>query len=181
MKKILLAFLITAGAFGAISADKQYKLNQYLGSVGSQTQLGTLIAEGGQTGYSRDGHQSAQLLIATYDFAVNGGASGASIHLGVSLPSKAIIRRTYLDTVTPVASSGASIEISALNRGDIKNPFLASILNVADQQTDGYSTGTVGLMKKITSATPRGIFFGINAGTITAGKVKIFIEYVVSQ
>lgn len=177
MTKFLLLLLVSANLFGAISTDKKYKLNQYMGAVGSQVQLGTLIDEGGQKGLAKDGHQSVQLLVGTYDFTVQGGASATSLHLGVSLPSKAIITRSYIDTVTALAGTGATVAVST---GEAYENIKAqtAIASYADQ-IDGVSSGAASAFKKQTAE--RGVYVDVKNTALTAGKFKVYIQYVMSQ
>ncbi len=177
MTKFLLLLLVSANLFGAISADKKYKLNQYMGAVGSQVQLGTLIDEGGQKGLAKDGHQSKQLLVGTYDFTVQGGASATSLHLGVSLPSKAIITRSFIDTVTALAGTGATVAVSTGEAyQDIKSQ---TAIGTYSGVIEGVSTGTAANMKEMSAE--RGVYVTIANTALTAGKFKVFIEYVMTN
>lgn len=178
MKKFLLTLLATGYAFGAISADKVYKLNQYMGPIAVQTKLGTLIDQGGSYDLSKDGISPMKVAQATYDFAVSGGASTADIDLGVTLPAKAIIRRSWLDILTQPVGSGSSVAIYVVNAGNILATESVSTLTVG--QHEGVSTGTTANMKKIATAGNVKVTISGNNG-LTAGKIKAYIEYVVSQ
>ena len=177
MKKILLLALVTMNVFGAISTDKKYKLNKYMGAVGSQVQLGTLIDEGGQKGLVKDGHQPLNLLVATYDFSTMGGATGSSIHLGQSLPSGAVITKSFIDVITAPAGTGASLVVSTGEAyGDVK-----ALTEIPDftGSLDGVSTGAASLFKPVTAE--RGIYVDVIQANLTAGKFKVYLQYVMSE
>ena|SRR3990167_4426246 len=177
MKKLLL-LLITAQAFGGISADKKYKLNHYLGQVAEEVALGTLVAEGGTNDLAIDGHQSQHLVVGTYDFAVNAGASTSlqTHHLGVSIPDNAVITRAFLDVVTAPVGQGANIRIGTENNNDI---LASTAITSITGQVNGTPDNTAANMKKMTAV--RGLVLGILNTTLTAGKIKVYVEYVMSE
>lgn len=178
MKKFLLIALVTTQIFGAVSNGRKYKLDHQMGQAAGEAQLGTLIDEGGERGVVKDGHQAKTLAVATYDFSVLGGAtttSGGS-SLGVTLPANAIITRSWVDVITPLVGSGSSISIGTKAVGDVMALATASGMTT---QIEGVSTGTAATMKKMTADTT--VKYVNYYAPLTAGKFKVYIEYVMSQ
>lgn len=176
MKNLLLAMLIAAQGYGAISNNAKHKLNNYMGQVARETNLGTIIDEGGSR-VTKDGHQVKNLAVATYDYSVLGGAtttSGGS-SLGVTLPVGAVITRSWVDTLVTPAGSGATISVHALTDQDIMVKKTASGMSVL---IEGVSTGTAATMKKMT--TDSTIKYVSYDAALTAGKFKVYVEYVMS-
>jgi hypothetical protein len=123
------------------------------------------------------------LIVGTYDFAVQGGATGTipllDINTGkkISLPVGAIVIRSWVDVQTPCTTSDAGTV--ALTTGqtaaDIMAPTAAaSVTGILE----GVSTGTAANMKKISSTakTPAAVI----ANNITNGKFRVFMQYVLS-
>lgn len=177
MKKVLFAVLLVSGlAIAAISTDKKYKLDQYMGGVAKETGLGTLIDEGGQVGLQKDGHQPKQVLIATYDLSVDGGDSVA---LPEELPDNAVITRSYLEVLTqPVTSgSGSSVAITTESSGDVYAETAATSLTTGFKA--GVSDGTVSNFKKMTAERP--VYIEVVGDDLSAGKIKVYLEYFMSE
>ncbi len=180
-KHLALALVAFMGyqAFGAISADKRYKLNSYMGQVAGETQLGTLIDEGGTSSLSKDGFSPLKTVQATYDYSIHGGASTALIEIGgVSIPDNAIIVHSFLDILTqPTSATNASIAIHAESANDILTTTAIGSLTAG--RYAGTSDWAVANMKKTTAA--RAVKVGITLGALTDGKFKVYLQYVVSE
>lgn len=177
MKKVLFAVLLVSGlAIAAISTDKKYKLNQYMGATARETNLGTLIDEGGQVGHAKDGHQPKSVLIATYDFSVDGGDS---VSLPETLPEDAVITRSYIEVLTqPVtAGTGSSVVITTESSGDVYAETAATSLTTGFKA--GVSDGTVSNFKKMTASRP--VTIGVIGDDLSAGKIKVYLEYFMSE
>lgn len=182
MKKFLLVLLASAPLLAGISDGAKYKLNNAMGGAANEAQLGTLVAEGGERGSVTNGHQPHQILIGEYDFETMSGSSLVTSELGVSLPDNAIITRSYLDVVTAlVGGNGASITVSATklteNPENIFAGTLISSMSVGIKE--GVSTGTAATMQKMDGAA--GIRLKMNKGVLTAGKLKVYIHYVMGE
>ena len=112
---------------------------------------------------------TAKVVSALYDFSVDGGAIGA-ISLGVAIPDNAIILEVIQDVLVEVvsASGAATLEVGAVVlSGDV----------VAD--AIGVSSVGASLPKKI--STPGNLELQVATGAITAGKVRCFVRYVISE
>ena len=179
MKKLMLIALISLNTFGAISAGKRYLLNKNMGPIASQVQLGTLVEEGGEKGLAKDGVSPVKIAIATYDYSVYGGTIGDIALTGVSLPDKAIITRSYIHIYEPLAPLNANVALRVVSSGDVLAATNASTLFATSFQ-DGVSAGTSTVFKRVTNG-PLGVKLTVANNALTAGKFKVFLEYVMSQ
>lgn len=180
MKKFLLLLsLMPMLVFGSISADKEYKLNRYMGPVAAEVGLGTLLKQGGSTDVGRDGVEPKKVLRVTYDYAVNGGSTAAAIDLGDDLPDNAVITRSWIDVISSASGSGTSIYLSTETAQDVL-PYTAITSVTGGARIEGVSTGTAATMKKMSAARPVLLTISGSNG-LTAGKFAVFIEYVVSH
>ncbi len=120
-----------------------------------------------------------RLARATYDFAVQGGSSTATVKsLGVTLPANAIITRSYIYTLTQVAGASSLV---ALQCETANNIFSSADMTgiTAGTITEGVSTGAASVFQKITAAC--NISAKITAAAVTAGKFDVFVQYVVHE
>lgn len=113
------------------------------------------------------GAGTAKTVSAVYDFSVNGGAVGA-ISLGVAIPDNAIILEVVSDILTQVAGSGtATLEVGSV----ALSPDLV-----------GDSVGVYSHLPAITKiTTPGNLELQVATGAVTAGKVRFFVRYVISE
>lgn len=126
------------------------------------------------------------VLVAKYDFAIQGGAVGSiqlvpdllSLSEKSILPDNAIIKNVVIDIVTPMASSGgaATIALTAQSAGDLLAAVDADTLS---NQVQGIPNNVVANMIKLTA--DRTITAVIAVEALTAGKVNVYIEYVLSE
>lgn len=151
-----------------VAADMKILLNK-MNSTAQKIRLGTLLE--GQKGCLR----------CTYDFAVQGGAVG-TVDLvdpdgnDATLPDNAIITRVFIDEVTNVTSGGAAtIAIGANTTTDLLGATaIASFTGIIA----GVPDDAVGNMVKLTA--DRTLTATIATAAVTAGKLEIFVEYVLS-
>lgn len=177
MKKFLLLLLLPTLGFGAISADKEYKLNQYMGPVARDMAMGTLIRRGGQFDLALDGIEPLRVVRATYDFSTMGGATTAAISLGQTLPAGAIIIRSWIDTKTALTSTGsATVALKLASSNDVKTATgYASFSGIIE----GAQTGAASAFLKLSAA--KTLTMNIATAQLTAGKFTAFLEYVVGD
>lgn len=113
-------------------------------------------------------------VVATYDFAVDGGAEGI-IDTNITIPANSIITYIYLKVETAPASAGDTgvIVCQLKDQVDIIAPITA----------DGTATGIVVGLPDWTAAnmvevsTARIVAFEISTEALTAGVLKVFIVY----
>ena len=122
-----------------------------------------------------------QVIIAQYDFAVQGGAIGSVNLLGLDgkaavLPQNAIIVDSLIDVITPcTTSTSGTIALSAQSAGDIKAALAAASYTGL---VAGIPVGSAATSIKMTA--DRTLQATIATGTITAGKFNLIIEYIYS-
>ena len=144
-----------------------FDLDNYFGPVAFKHALGTRLLQA---------HNTA---VGTYDVSVQGGGIG-NYNLGIRMPAKAIIKKAWFNCPTlPVSTggTGATIAVNLLTGGDLKTATVArSWTALTDGQLDGT---TVANYLKTTNDTE--IVLTIASSTLSAGKIKAFVDYVVSE
>ncbi len=126
-----------------------------------------------------DGLGVARLARATYDVAVDLGTVAAH-GLGVSLPPNALITRSWLHTVTQFTDGGSGTV--AISCEDANNIFTATDITAiaAGVNTAGEQTGSIAAFTNAIAATCE-ITATVATAEQTAGKLIVFIEYVVAE
>ncbi len=127
-----------------------------------------------------DGLHAQRVARATFDFA-DGDLEVGAHSLGVSLPAKAIITRSYLHIETQLADTGTcTLAISCEDANNIKT---ATDLtgSAADALVEGQSTGAAAAFIKSIAATCAITATVADGGSCvpSAGKGVVFVEYVV--
>ncbi len=114
-----------------------------------------------------------------YDTAVDGGGIGAHL-LGVSLPAKALITRSYLYVVTQFVDSGSgTVAVSCEDANNIKTA--TDITGTAAAGLiEGQSTGAASAFVGSIAATCE-VTATVATASQTSGKALIFIEYEVVE
>lgn len=171
--KLFLAMLLSVNLFAATALNKNgaYQINRK-DRLNRSLSVGTLISGG-------------QWLKAQYSYAIQGGASGDVTlvddeGLAVKLPSGAIIYDCLIDVLTQPASStsSGSLAFSSNAVADLKAAaFVASY--TTSSRIACLPTGTVGSSVKMSSEATLKVRIGSEA--LTAGKVNIWVNYVVSE
>lgn len=161
MKKILLLVL----ALFAIPAFAELTSGEYF-STGSQ-QISEAV------------NKTQAQVAFKYSVAKHGGAVGAH-NLGVKLPAKAIITRSYLQIGQQFAAASTSATI-ALHCETANNIKTATDLSaeVAGALVEGASTGAASAFKAITNECE--IKATVATLPFTAGAIKGWVEYVIGQ
>lgn len=133
-----------------------------------------------------DALQPARMVRATYDFSVDGGAI-STIGSGVTLPDNAIVTKCWYEVSTTFTSStdAATIAINIPTDGDLQaaiaisdvtNPYDAGLIACDTKGTDSNDPSTF-----IKTTAAREISWVIAVETLTAGKLQLFLEYVVGD
>lgn len=214
MRTIFLSLCVLAGlaagtASGALSTDQKNLLNNHMGSVPRQIQLGTVlgtieargtlsgdatVTDGGVLSIGANKVTEAMiaapetnarglLRVARATFDPSGDSSVRPIgtySLGVSLPANAIIVRSYMRTKTAFQSSSSQAQVSFFceTAGNIALSRFATSLSQGTV-IDGFNSGTASVMKNITAAC--NISATVTGEALTAGKLNLFVEYVVAE
>lgn len=116
---------------------------------------------------------SAKTVSALYDFSINGGAIG-TIGLGVSLPAKAIVLEVIQDTLVAPVGVGATAILRIGATGTLSD---ANIVG------DSLGAAAVSPVSTLPHKSSAGGELGVvvTAAALTAGKVRWFIRYVISE
>lgn len=129
-----------------------------------------------------------KVLTAEFDTAGTDSSGVANTTIaahgsGVYLPDNAVITRAWYDVITTFTSAtdAATIAIHAQSANDIKSAI--AISNVANPYdaglVEGVQDGTASAMVKLTAE--REIVFTVAVEALTAGKLVLFVEYVISD
>lgn len=194
----LMGLAVLASCYQALAlttTDQAYQMDNQMGGVANQVQLGTRIqqAEKVDGAYSTVQRNDATLLKrivrATYnadstvvgDSTVNSSTLDSGLHgLGITIPGKAIITRSFFEVVTPFTSAGGAATV-AFQCETANNIFSATDIDpkVAGSFVEGVSSGASTVFKKITSDCEVSAKVGVE--DLTAGKAIVFVEYVISE
>lgn len=173
MKFLIAACLLltTLSAFALTPAEQKYLLNNKMGAVASQLQLGTAL------------ESTKKTVTITIDTAtVDGSSTFGSVGLhstGVVLPAGALITRSYYETKTQFVDAGAGTV--ALNCETADNILAAADITgeVAGSLHDGVSTGSLANFKKVTNACS--VYIAVAAADQSAGKLNLILEYSLNE
>jgi len=128
-----------------------------------------------------DGSMQKRIARATYDVAVDGGGIAAHA-LGVKLPANALMTRSWFNVTTQFTDLGGATGTVALSCEDADNIYAAADItgNAADANVDGVQddttanfTGSIAAECELTAT--------VAAGAQTAGKLILFVEYLVTD
>lgn len=133
-----------------------------------------------------DGEIAERVLRVTYDFAVNGGAI-STIASGQTLPDNAIVTHCFYHVSTTFTSStdAATIAINIPTDGDVQaataisaggNVYDSGLHECATKGDDPSDPSTF-----IMTTDERDISFVIAVEAVTAGKLELFLKYVVAD
>jgi hypothetical protein len=126
---------------------------------------------------------AARIARAVWDPSGDATMRTVAAHgLGVTLPAKAIITRSFFHTKTSLVSASNNGTI-AFHCEDADNIFAAADIDassgVAGQIAEGVSDGTAANMKIVDAACEITATVATNA--FTAGKIDLFVEYVIAE
>lgn len=154
-----------------LSMKQECDLNGWNGTLASKYKLGSASVIGQKL-----------VLIATYDVAVSGGTQvtvnlkDANTGLDAKLPSGAVISTVMIDTITPFVSGGsATIAIGAVSTTDLKGALAyGSYTGIVA----GVPVGSAATSIKLTA--DKTVTATIATANVTAGKINVLIEYILS-
>ena len=121
--------------------------------------------------------QARHLVVASYDFAKHGGAIGDIVLDTSALPDNAIITQAWIDVVTaPTSGGSATMALTVQSAGDIKAALaVASWTGIVACVPVGTAASAI----KLTAE--RKVTMAIAVAALTAGKIKVFVEYIQSE
>lgn len=173
MKKIFLSALLLLGTVSALAtapantvmtSDNAFQIDRWMGPVALANSLGSRL------------YRAHTVAYGTLDCKAQSCAAG-DLTLGMLLPAKSIVLQVFFDVITAVTPSGTSIAFKLLTSADVKGVTAAGSWT---SQVAGIQDGTVTHMLKVgTSAT--NLKATISGSTATAGKIRVFADYIVSE
>lgn len=190
-----LTVLVSAIAFGAaITPDNKYKLNNY-GQVNQETQLGTLVAQSDSVGTNNEstiqvtvGTHLKRVARAEYDAGKTTLGQVGTYDLGVTLPDRALVTRSWYEIIRQFASSSSAARLNIGCNGPstivpISNPNGSSIGVIANGRQAGVGANVNSDFYKVTGGGGVGCMLQANTAItpFTAGKLVLFVEYVVTE
>lgn len=119
----------------------------------------------------KEAHNTA---VGVWDYSLTGGVAGA-YSTGITLPNKAIIRKVFFDVVTTPVGVGGTIAFHAVNANDLKT---ATGTSSWSNRVDGALDGAVANFIKLSEAKT---VYATLVSTYSAGKIKVFVDYTVSE
>lgn len=125
---------------------------------------------------------SHRLLRTVWDFDDDGGTvAGTPVSLTGRLPNNAVVTRGYYEVVTAVTGGASSIALG-INTDDTNGLLGATAIGTAGTAAfhDLIQDGALANFSTKTTAS-RAIEFDVTGADLTAGRMVIFLEYVVSE
>lgn len=150
-------------------------------------QAGDLVRESDLVSGDEDGLSVVRTVRGTFDFAVQGGVVGNFDLLdeqgaAISIPANSILLDGMVDVQTTFTSSGdnATLAIQAEGANDIVNAVAIGTGTPWDQGLRAIiPLGAAANAVKTTVARPLRVVIGVE--DVTAGKMTIFLRYVVTD
>jgi hypothetical protein len=152
--------------------ENEYNLN-------SNSSLGSLAMSGAKLGTAIE--RESRALVAQYNFATLGGAIGSVSLLDVNgnaavLPTGAVVTSVIIDTITaPTSGGAATIALTSNSAADLK---AATAIASYTGLIAGIPVGTAATSIKMTA--DRTVTATIATAALTAGKINVIINYVLS-
>ena len=155
----------------------------------STSSLFVLIGDISDTVYATDGTPELKISRTTFDFAVDGGTHNTDYDMGVDLPDNAVVTRAWYEVITTFQSGGTDAVVMGIGlpTDDAQGIIAFASISSGTPWDAGYheaiQTGTAANFSTKTTAA-RAVTFSISssaAGDITAGKLVLFLEYVISD
>jgi len=176
---------ILIGGAGGVSAAQTFTGDVTVTNAGVTSIASGVITDGDfQAGSIDTAVLAKRMARATYDVAVEGGAIGA-YSLGVSLPANAIITRSWFYTVTQFTDAGAGTVAlhcqtanNIYNAADITgNAAGVMVTGIQDNAIANFGgTGAAGVLGTACDLTAT-----VAGADQTAGKLVLFVEYVIAE
>lgn len=179
MKKIIVSLFTFVMGLSALAAvedaqNRRFLLNQVKPSM---ARLGKEVIDG-----------KRHVLRGRWDFDSQGGNSTAVIPLedpegaSVVLPEDAIVTNTFVEVLTSVtAGAGSTVKFSVGSSQDPTVLLSASVLPAAGLFLQGSQGGSVVQFYKNSGTADSTLVLKTSINTPTAGKVNVFVEYILSE
>lgn len=122
---------------------------------------------------------SVKNQIIEYDFSLHGGAIG-DIDLSdqFKFPANSIITSGFIYVKTAAVGATATIAFKVVGAGDIKTATAVTSYSV-NAILDIVPDGAAANMVRTTAATGTGLTMTIATAALTAGKIRVSLDYVI--
>jgi hypothetical protein len=179
---LLLALFMTLTVTLQSHADvpfSPFRKDMKAAMIDAQADIVTLQALPSNHSYLTEGISNVRVARVTYDVATDLGTIGAHL-LGVTLPAKSIITRSFFYTDTQFVDGGAGTV--ALSCEDANNIKTATDItgNAVGVIVEGESTGAASAFKASIAADCE-VTATVAGAAQTAGKLTAYIYYVVTD
>lgn len=152
-------------------------------TIGKREQINTSAPMGFVAQMGTELDKTKNVIKCVYDFSVSGGAIGDISLKDVAgsdaiVPSGAIITKVLVHVVTAATSSGAAtVALKSEGAADLLGATAVASLSLA-AKLDGVPANTAATAIILTA--DRTIKATVAAFALTAGKIHVFVEYVLS-
>lgn len=171
---------ILVGSAGNVAASVAMSGDATISNTGAVTIAAGAVEETMLAAYTADGLHAKRVARAKFDYA-DGDLDVGSAGLGVSLPAKAIITRSYIYVETQLADTGTcTLAISCEDANNIKTA--TDITGTGNGGfVEGESDGAASNFKAAIASTCEITATVADGGSCvpSAGKGTVFVEYVV--
>ena len=179
---VLLTALATLGALRGVPYEPQVDQrfsDAEVAATALTARVAVVEALPANVAYTVEGISNRRIARVTYDVATDLGTVGAHA-LGVTLPAKSIITRSWFYTDTQFVDAGSGTV--ALHCEDANNIKTATDItgNAVGSIVEGESTGAASAFKASIGAACE-ITATVATASQTAGKLTLFVEYVVAD
>lgn len=117
-----------------------------------------------------------------YDFSVSGGATGADIDLKCAIPPNSVVNYAYMDVITSLTgNTGAMVSVSVNGASEITRALLVNSTNYASGQYILTPRGATSGLYKFSGAAATEVYLNIRNAALTAGKLNIWVDYLISN
>ena len=129
------------------------------------------------SGITESGQPVLNRVVAEYDFGVEGGAISTIGLRGDTIPNGALLVNAYMHVDTAFTTgSGATMGISSEGASDVQ---AATVVSGAPYSTTGIKRLTLtSTSAGIKTTAERTISVVIAVGTVTAGRMRVILEYL---
>lgn len=122
---------------------------------------------------------SLRVAKVLFDFAVDGGATGAIQPVGsVNLPANAMIVGATVDVIAAVTSLGSATVAIGTDAGSSATSILAATAK-ASLTLAALINGVPVFATPVKMSAPGNVIFTVGTAALTAGKIEVAIYYVV--
>lgn len=153
-----------------MSTSDAYQMDNFMGKIPFDTRMGTKI------------RQAHNVAYGVFDFANFGGdISSTSFNVGILLPDNAVVRWAMFEILTSVTSGGSTDLCFQTGESacDLHAYQAKASWATSDAFQEGVPDNEEGNFIKLTAA--RQIKAVVSGASVTAGKIKVYLDYILSE